>query len=280
MVSANRTYLGSFNCQEAQPKTGQHLSSFWTLHLCSDMLVIARRTAKSGLVQLMSGTKKEDRRKWAYEFFRLVRLDDLQVVTYSAAGNDQVVTLEWPRARAEGPAGATAAPAVGSAGAAEVESITVTTIENDRDHSSASDASFAMVTMAAAAMASESGSVQDHDNMASFAAKISRAISDCSEKSRPLQGTHARTTMRRPQSSSWHSTANRVDWWGTFARTTAQQVQAPKHVVKVALAESSFLSVESIYVVRPTAGWRSQSAQGNFVRASVVAAARAISAPS
>ena len=183
VVSANRTYLGSFNCQEAHPRTGTHLSNYWTLHLCDDMLVIARRTAKSSFLKLVAGAKKEDRRKWSYDFFRLIRLDDLQVVTYTASAKDQVVTLEWPRANAEGPDGSRLQVGPGDAA---VESLTVTTIADDADRTSASDTSFAMVTMAAASMANTHGASPDHDNMASFANKISKAISDWSEKSRAL----------------------------------------------------------------------------------------------
>jgi hypothetical protein len=54
-------------------------------------------------------------------------------------------------------------------------------------------------------------------------------------------------------------------WMGV----AAQQVQAPKHTVRVPLTLTpvATFAVESLYLVRPYAGWRSQAALGTFVRA-------------
>ena len=124
-------------------------------------------------------------RKWTYDFYRLVPLDHLQLVCHPTAGDDQIVTFEWSRAHVE------ANKPVQPGEEGMLESITVTTIASSSassdDHGNAVS-SFSVVTSAAAAMANSAGAVPDRDNMASFANKINRAITDCCEKGAARSG--------------------------------------------------------------------------------------------
>jgi len=175
-VSASRTYLGYFHCQEARPNTGRRMANYWTLFLCDDLLIVAKRALKSSFLR-----RREDRRRWAYSFFRLVPLDDLRIVRYPGADNDEVVTLEWPQAAARGPDAATAAAPAGKiTGPDEVayETLTVTSMERDEAAQAAVDPCAVLATMAL-----QNGAVPTADTMATFADKISNAISECCERS-------------------------------------------------------------------------------------------------
>ena len=175
-MSASRTYLGYFHCQEARPNTGRRVANYWTLFLCDDLLIIAKRALKSSFLR-----RREDRRRWSYSFFRLVPLDDLRIVRYPGADNDEVVTFEWPQASAGGPDTASAAATAGKVmGPDEIayETLTITSMERDEGAQAAADPCAVLATMAL-----QNGVLPTVDTMATFADKISNAISECCERS-------------------------------------------------------------------------------------------------